>query len=72
MSPLLRAVLAALMLIAAGATLAQHTDPGAMAGPSAASPDTAVAQALLEKIKSLEGTWDASMGDGVWCSVSPA
>lgn len=61
-----RMVVTALMLVvAAGNALAQDMDHGSMAAPSAASPGAASAEALLEKIKSLEGTWDAPMGKGV-------
>jgi hypothetical protein len=60
-----RALMSALMLsITTGAALAQHMDTGSMPAAASAVAGAASAQALLQKIKSLEGTWDAPMGDG--------
>jgi hypothetical protein len=63
-------MLGGLMLaVATGDALAQPMDPGAMPAPNAASRGAAPAQALLERIKSLEGTWDAPTRDGVMTDI---
>jgi hypothetical protein len=62
--------LGALMLVtASGDALAQPMDHGAMLAPNAAAADAAPAQALLDRIKSLEGTWDAPTRDGVMTDI---
>jgi hypothetical protein len=66
----LATMLGGLMLaVAAGDALAQAMDHGAMPAPNAASLAAAPAQALLERIKSLEGTWDAPTRDGVMTDI---
>lgn len=66
MKPHFRTLFPALVLAAtSGAALAEDMDNGPMPAVSATPSGAAAAQVLLEKIKSLEGTWDAPMGDGV-------
>ena len=58
-------IIVALLVVAAGNVNGQQASHGAIPAANAPSPGAASAQVLLEKIKSLEGTWDAPMATGV-------